>query len=148
MRRTVVIAAVAIAAFVGAWEVQASAATRTHSTRAATVGQLQREVNDLQRRVKILALLSLQHTAEINALQNRKFTVTRLGGTPVFVNPTSPAAVSASPCINGVAVSAGILTTGAYVVGVTMAAENWKFLVWNPLGAPVLATPEVECLSW
>jgi hypothetical protein len=149
MRRIVVIAAVAVALFVGVWEVQAGAATQTDNTRTVTVAQLQREVNDLQRRVRTLALLSLQHTTDINALQNRKLTVTRLGGTPMFVGPTSAAAASAGPCINGVAVSGGIVTSGAYVVGVTMAADAaWRFLVWNPLGAAILATPEVECLTW
>jgi hypothetical protein len=149
MRRIVVIATVAISLFTGAWEVQARAAAQTGSARAVTVAQLQREVNDLQRRVKVLALLSVQHTTEINAIQNRKLTVTRLGGTPVLMNPTSAAAVSAGSCINGVAVSAGIVTKGAYVVGVTMTPDAaWTFLVWNPLGATVLATPEVECLSW
>ena len=151
MRVTAVIVFVAVTA-VGATSV-GHALGAQHRTAAAnvTVPQLQRQVSDLQRRVKLLALLSLQHTTDILALQTRKpkLTLTRQGGTPMFLNPKAAAVVAAGFCINGVAVSAGIVTAGASVVGVTLQgdSDSWKFLMWNPLGTTMLATPEVECLS-
>jgi hypothetical protein len=148
MHRTAVIVFVAVTAVGATWVGHALAAQQRTAAANVTVPQLQRQVADLQRRVKILALLSLQHTTEINALQTRKLTLTRQGGTPTFLSPNAAAAVPAGFCINGVAVSAGIVTAGASVVGVTLQGDSWKFLMWNTLGTSVLATPEVECLSW
>jgi hypothetical protein len=172
MRRLLVVTAVLAAALIGATSLWAA---RSGSDRSSvTIAGLQREIADLQRKIRIQGTLDAQYTTEILtlqhetlnlqthdrqhatdilALQTRKpqAAVTLSPGGPAIVQPGSWGSAIAGPCLNGVLIGGGYSTDYPALVGTghLTGSSFWEVHVFNPLnsGHSIVLSPQAVCLS-
>jgi hypothetical protein len=110
---------------------------------------LEQQVRDLQRKVKVLAVLSISHTTQILALQNRRLVAEPSTGGPALISPHSWGTAVAGTCIYGTPVAAGFSTDYPTLMGTMKmsAFGGWTVAAYNPQDRSVLLSTQVVCLT-